>query len=165
MEIIEKEIGQVIELEENVSMFQMPGAMGKNFKELMTFMESKNIKCTDVPYARYVNIDLDSEVNKGFISMVIDMFTRKWHFFSGFSVPEKVEVVGRIKHSFIPKQKYIKAIHKGHYHKVGDTYKKIHSYIKSEGIKVGSESFEFYMNDPHKTKPEDLETVVLMPVV
>jgi effector-binding domain-containing protein len=44
------------------------------------------------------------------------------------------------------------------------TYRRMFAWIKQQGFNAGNESFEFYLNEPGKTKREDLETIVLIPL-
>jgi len=92
------------------------------------------------------------------------MFTKKWNMLIGFPVKEKTEGEGNIKSGSIEKGRFVKAIHRGPYQKVGETYKLMTDYIKKENFKIKNESIEYYLNDPKTTKKEDLETIVLIPI-
>nr|NQU89766.1 GyrI-like domain-containing protein [Bacteroidota bacterium] len=163
-EIITREIGHVVEIEENVPIWKMPKVMGKNFHRIMDYLKTNNAECTDAPYARYLDINWEEQMSKGMIANLVGMFTKKWHFMTGMPSSVKLEGEYGIKPGFIEGQKYVKAIHKGPYQKVGETYKNMYNWIKQQGLTAAPESIEFYMNDPGKVKKEDIETVVLIPV-
>jgi hypothetical protein len=166
IEIIEKELGDVAEIEENIYVWQMPSVMSKNFEILAKYAD---IKCDAEsglsPYARYVGFDWEKELSKGMIANIADMFIKRWHFFTGVQTPLKPGSNGTIRSNRIGKRRYVKALHYGPYHKVGSTYQKMFDWSKERNIVLGNESIEFYLNDPSETEKEKIETMVLIPVV
>lgn len=164
IELIEKEFGNVIEVEEFVPMTKMSSVMGKNFTEIKKYLEKNNIECTEPPYAKYLDIDWDIQMKKGFLANLIEAFTKKWHFKVGFVISNKVEDFEEKKSDFIIKQKYIQTTHLGAYHKVGNTYKRLYAWAKDNDLKLSGVSFEFYLNDPQIVKKDKLETRVLIPI-
>ena len=80
IEVVEKEIGNVIEIEEMIPMWKMPSIMGKDFSLITEYIKTKNIKDTGKPYARYLDIDWEAQMAKGVIANFIEIFTKKWHF-------------------------------------------------------------------------------------
>ena len=164
IEIIEKEIGNVIEIEERVPMWKMPSIMGKDFNLIMESLKAEGIADMDAPYARYLDVDWEAEMAKGPITLFIEVFTRKWHFRAGIPTPKKIENSGNLKSAQIPNRRYIKTIHHGPYHKVGSTYKRMYAWAKKQGLSLGKESMEFYLNDPRETDRKSLETMVLIPL-
>lgn len=167
MEIVEKEIGSVIEIEENIKMMKMPKVMGKNYTDLFDYLRDCNVNKNDttMPYTRYVNIDWDQQTNRSVFGNFIDVFTKKWHFFTGIPATKKLENKDRIKSNSFKNQKYLRTIHFGPYQKVGNTYGEMWKYSVENGLKLKSESFEFYKNDPTTVKKEEIETEVLIPIV
>ncbi len=165
IEIVEVEIGSVVEIEETIQMWKMPSVMGKDYGELFSYLKAEECECDEAPYARYVGIDIAAETSQGFFRMLIDLIFKKWHFFAGVPVLKKLEGQDRIKPAIIEKQKYIQTMHKGPYHKVGDTYKAIYKWSQEQNLELGDQSIEFYLNDPRETDKKDLETRVLVQVV
>ncbi|XPV76400.1 MAG: GyrI-like domain-containing protein [Desulfovibrio sp.] len=164
IEIIEKELGYVLEIEEKIKMFKMPSAMKANFKELYEYVTEKGCECENPPYARYVNINWEEEMTKSKLRVMFEIFTRNWHFMAGVPVPEDLKGQGRMKENVLPMRKYVTGIHKGPYHKVGHSYQKLGEWISKESISVGNESIEIYLNDPRVVSKENLETMLLIPV-
>ncbi len=166
VEIIEKEIGDVAEIEENTYVWKMPSVMSRNFESLADYTDAKCGKGGELsPYARYVGFDWEEELSKGIIANLIGMFFRKWHFFTGVQTAERVNEKGAIKANRIEKRRYLKAVHYGPYQKVGSTYQKMFDWAKEQNIVLGDESIEFYRNDPGEVEKEKIETMVLIPVV
>ncbi len=104
-------------------------------------------------------------MSKGLIANVIGMFTKKWHFQVGIPISRDISSSSPLKCSFIQNTKYIKTIHHGAYHKVGQTYKKMYVWAVEQQLSLGNESIEFYLNNPKEVKKELLETMVLIPIV
>ena len=164
IEIIEREIGTVIEVEENIPMWKMPSTMGRDFNLILEHIEKHGNIRYEIPYARYLEIDWESEMSKGLLTTFIEVFTKKWHFQAGIPVSEEITVSHPLKSGFIKKSQYVKTIHHGAYHKVGKTYKILYSWAVEQQLCLGQESIEFYLNDPREVKKEALETMVLIPV-
>ena len=165
IEIIEKEIGDVIEIEERVPMWKMSSVMAKDFTLILEHLKSRDVDCKEAPYARYLNIDWDLEMKIGAFANFIRIFTKQWHFRVDMPTSTKIEGVNNQIYRKIQNKKYIKTIHYGPYQKVGETYKKMYAWAKSQNLSFENESLEFYLNDPKETSKESLETMVLIPVV
>lgn len=165
VEIIEKDIGYVIEIEENTYVWKMPKVMPKNFCRLSEYAgDNYNHDDNMVVYARYVGFDWEKEFSKSSISKVIDMLFKKWHFFTGIVTTEKIVNNNDIQAKRIEKKKYIKSVHIGPYKDVESTYRQIFEYSKEKNINLDDECLEFYLNDPIEVKESELETIVLIPI-
>lgn len=163
-EIIEKEIGAVIEVEERVAMWRMPSTFGRDYKQIMDYLESQGAECVDAPYARYLDMDWEVELGKGKFSILIDMLMKKWHFQAGMPSSKPLPGEGVLKANILEKKRYCKALHRGPYQKVGGTYKALYDWVKLKGLSLENEAFEFYLNDPRDTDKADLETMILIPI-
>ncbi len=163
-EIIEKEIGPVIEIEERVPMWKIPFVMGRDFQRLLDSMESQGAEAAGVPYARILDVDWESQVAKGMLVNLLEMFTKKWHFKAGIPTSRTLEGGDGITPSICETKRYVQALHRGPYQKVGTTYKAMYAWATSQGLSLEDQSIEFYQNDPCQTKKKDLETIVLIPL-
>jgi effector-binding domain-containing protein len=165
VERIEKAIGPVLEVEEMLPMWKMPKTLAVDYAELSAEIKAQKLDPTGVPFARYVDIDWQAQLEKGVLITLVETFSRNWHFHAGMPVSDLGYVdSGRVKPEIIPKQEYLKAIHRGPYHKVGKTYQAMVEFAKREGLSLAQESFEFYLNDPFEVDKEVLETEVLIPL-
>ena len=164
IEIIEKEIGNVVEIEDKIPMWKMPFVMKKNYKKIMDYIDTYKKDSAGVVYARYLNVDWESLMNKSSFRNFIDIFFQKWHFCAGITTSLKLEDNNNLKSNFIKNKKYVKIIHHGEYYKLSDTYKELYRLSKEQNILLKNESIEIYMNDPKITKKEDLETMILVTV-
>ena len=163
-EIIEKEIGNVVEIEETAPVWKLSKVMGRDFSQLMNYIESQHGEHVDAPFSHYVDVEWDKQLSQGTLGNVFDMVFKKWHFFVGMGVTSQLTPQDNIRPSLLGKRKYVKALHRGPYRKVGQTYMHMFDWIKEQGLTPEPESIEFYMNDPGQTKQDELETVVLVPV-
>ena len=164
IEIIEKEFGKVLEIEELVPMMKMPKVMGIDFTKLVNYANENSLKITEAPYSRYVGIDWEKQVNKGFIGNMLDVFTKKWHFFCGIAVDSEVKLIDNIKMRDMKIKKYLCTLHKGPYQNVGPTYKAMYNWAKENRVELDSECFECYLNDPSQVSKDNLETMIYIAV-
>ncbi len=165
MEIIEKEIGHAIEIEEKARMFKMASVMGRDYKNICEYVNGEIGEDMGIPYARYLSVDWESQMSKNAFANFIEIFTKKWHFQVGIPVGKELTDQLPMKYTFIKQSKYIKKIHLGSYQNLGKTYKKIYIWAKEKNYKFGNESIEFYLNDPNEVEKESLETMILVPIV
>ena len=140
--------------------------MGPAYRAIMDTMAEQNVKCGDenIPYTKYKNIDWEEQNKTGFIAMFKMLFFHKWEMDIGIPCPESVTGSGSIKQKKLEGGKYLRSLHVGPYQKVGETYKKILSFAKSQNLDVKNFSIEFYLNDPKVVPAAQLETEVLVPV-
>lgn len=55
-------------------------------------------------------------------------------------------------------------LHVGPYDQEQDTIDKLHEYISQSGCSVSGKHHELYLSDPHRSKPENLKTIVRYPI-
>ena len=62
----------------------------------------------------------------------------------------------------------VQSLHKGSYENEGDTIENLIAYAKENGFEIDEESgryhHEIYLSDPRKSKPENLKTVIRLPI-
>lgn len=168
MEIVEKTIGNALEIEENVSMMKMSKVMGRDFTDIMDYLKEHECSMGEAPYSRYVDINWEHETADDLLNRVVhfgEMFTKKWHFYCGMSTPNEVEGNDHMMMRHYDAQKYLKAIHMGPYQDVGKVYTEMYKFIKDHNMTAMPEAIEFYMNDPKEVKKSEIETVILVPVM
>ena len=121
--------------------------MGECYGEIMQYLGPKGIQPAGPPFAMYYNMDmsnLDVEI--------------------GFPVAVNAEGNGRVNPGKLPGGKDAVAIHVGPYDKIGETYNRLTAYVKEQGLETLPFSYEFYLNDPGDTPPEELETEIHFPI-
>ena len=55
-------------------------------------------------------------------------------------------------------------VHTGPYEEIESAYMALAEWMNENGYEPTGESYEFYLNDPGTTSPEELQTVLFMPV-
>ena len=121
--------------------------MGACYGEVMQCVASQNVQPAGPPFAIYHNMDmsnLDVEI--------------------GFPVTSKIESSGRVKAGSIPGGKVAVETHVGPYDTIGDAYNRLTAFVKEKGLEVNNFSYEYYLNDPGETPPEELQTEIYFPV-
>lgn len=163
-EIIEKAIGPVIEIEEQTKVMSMPATFGRDYKRIMDYIASQGAEYSDMPYARYLDMDWEKELGKGKLAMFFDVFTKTWHYYAGIPSSKPLPGEGRLKFSDYPKRRYARAVHYGPYQESGKTYKALYQWAGSQGYTLANEAIEFYVNDPSEVSKEEIETIILIPL-
>ena len=163
-EILEKEIGPVVEIEETAKVWQMPKIFGRDYEKINNYLVSNEAKCSGMPYARYVDMDWEKEVNTGPLGNIIAVLFKRWHFFIGIPGSKMLDSSGEYHAQKMKSQKYARALDKGPYKDVGPTYKALYEWASAQDITLQNEAIECYLNDPAGVKPEDIETEIFIPL-
>jgi effector-binding domain-containing protein len=163
-EILEKEIGPVVEIEETVKVWQMPKTFGRDYEKINNYLISNEVECSGMPYARYVDMDWEKEVNRGPLGNIIAVLFKRWHFFIGMPSSKMLDSSGEFHAQDMKSRKYARALHKGPYKDVGPTYKALYEWASAQDITLKNEAIECYLNDPAEVKPEDIETEIFIPL-
>lgn len=163
-EVIEKVIGPAIEIEERISVWCMPATFGRDYKRIAEYLRSQGAECIDMPYARYLDMDWDVELNRGKLATFFSLLTKKWHFFAGMPSSKELTGEGDLKSKVHTSQRYVRGIHRGPYRECGATYKVLFQWAKDQGVTLKNEAIECYVNDPNEVNKADIETVILIPL-
>jgi effector-binding domain-containing protein len=121
--------------------------MGSSYGEIMQTMGSCGAKPAGPPFAMYHNMDmsnLDVEI--------------------GFPVDVKTEGSGRVKAGKLPGGKAAVTLHLGPYEKIEEAYNRLTAFVQEQGLEPESFCYEFYLNDPAETPPEELKTEIYFPL-
>jgi len=121
--------------------------MGAGYGEIVQFMGSAGAQPAGPPFAVYHNMDmsnLDVEI--------------------GFPVAAPTEGGGRIKAGTLPGGKAAVTLHVGPYGKIEEAYNRLTAFVKEQGLEPEAFCYEFYLNDPAETPPEELKTEIYFPV-
>ena len=126
---------------------KLPEVMGICYGEVIEHLGSKGIQPAGPPFAIYYNMDMTN------LDVAI-----------GFPVASEVEGNGRVEVGKIPGGKAAVEMHLGPYDKIGDAYERLSAFVKDEGLEIDTCTYEFYLNDPGETPPEQLQTEIYFPV-
>lgn len=84
----------------------------------------------------------------------------------GFPVAARdtTKAAGAVHAGQTPAGKALKAIHRGAYAGLADTYAKLEAHMRKAGLPLPASAWEVYVSDPDTTPQADLLTEVYMPV-
>jgi effector-binding domain-containing protein len=162
--VVEKTIGPVIEIEECVSVWRMPATFTKDYQRISKYLASQEAECVDMPYARYLEMDWEVELNRGKLASFFSLLTKKWHFFVGMPASKLVPGDAELKSQVLSSQRFVRGVHRGPYQKCGATYKALYEWARDQNLSLKNEAIECYVNDPREVDKADIETVILIPL-
>jgi effector-binding domain-containing protein len=125
------------------SVAEIPAKLEAAYGEVMSAMKTQKLVPVGPPFALYHNDDMDA----------LDIE-------AGMPVPKRAREQGEVHPSVLPAGRYIVARHKGPYDQLERTYNDILAFAKEKGLEPQGLTYEIYLNDPGKKKPEALKTDV-----
>jgi effector-binding domain-containing protein len=164
IERVEKEFGWVIEIEERISMWKIASVMARDYAQIRRYLQRKPGIEMGIPYSRYLDVDWETEMTRERTGKFLRLLTEKRHVQVGIPISTHLESSGLMNSRRIGRRLYIKTMHHGPYHTVGQTYKNMYAWAKEQGETPGNQSIECYLNDPQETEKSRLETMVLIPI-
>lgn len=153
----------VFEVAAEPKMFQIPSALASGYAEAAAAIEGAGAERTGMPYARYIEVDWDT-LNNGALKQFIDIFFKRQKMQIGLKLAAPHKVDGTVFGTQIPAGRYVRTIHRGAYHKVGDTYSRIVAWASDQGIKLADNSIEHYIDDPTEMPKQEVRTEVFVPI-
>jgi effector-binding domain-containing protein len=146
-EIITRAEQHAIALRTRTPVENLPILMGPTYGKIAHYLGEKSLAPAGAPYTAYYNMDmqdLDVEI--------------------GIPVIEPVDGVDDLQATTIPGGKMATCIHKGPYNKIEVAYTALMAFMQSEGLDATGVAYEYYLNDPTETSPEELLTQVFFPL-
>lgn len=137
--------------EGNVADGSMGQAMGEGFGKLQAFAAERGLKLAGAPLAIYHQ--MGEEMTSFDVALPIVAPS------DDFDVGD-----GDIKLGSTYAGEALKAIHKGPYAKLGETYAKVMPYMDAQKLKSSGPPWEVYINDPQTTPEEELVTEIYFPL-
>ena len=163
-EVVEKAIGPVVEIEEYARVWRMPATFARDYKRITDYLATQGAECVDMPYARYLDMDWEVELNRGKLAAFFSLLTKKWHFFAGMPASKPVPGEAELKSQVLSSQRFVRGVHRGPYQKSDATYKALFDWATAQNLSLQNEAIECYVNDPHEVDKADIETVILIPL-
>lgn len=71
----------------------------------------------------------------------------------------------RVKVGLLDEGKVVQIMHVGPYATVAEDIEKMHEYAVEHDYKIYGKHHEIYMNDPRRTKPENVATILRQPII
>ncbi|MFO7634873.1 MAG: GyrI-like domain-containing protein [Caldilinea sp.] len=126
----------------------MAAVIGPIYGRIMAYVGEMGAATTGAPFVAYYNMDmadLDIEV--------------------GFSVDRTLPGRGDLSSGALPAGDYATCMHIGPYDQVGPAYAALTAFVQQQGRTPTGVAYEFYFNSPQDTPPEQLQTLVMFPLV
>lgn len=164
-EIIDKDVEYTLEIQKNIAMWKMPQEIGQGYKAIIDYLKEKGTEPSGIPYVHYLGIDWASIGRKSKLKSILQIFTRKWRLRIGFPVHEKIEGNDYIVAGSIPAGRYIQVLHRGPYEGLETTYRELRDWASQQNLRIANETIEKYRSNPQTVKKQDLETIILVPIV
>lgn len=143
-EKIERKAQPTLFIRTRSSVEGLPDLMGKCYGEIAQYLGKAGVQPAGPPFAAYFNMDMQD----------LDLAV-------GFPVPEGVKGKGEIEAGEIPAGKFAACVHIGPYSAIESAYQALSKWMDEQGLEMGGPAYEFYLNDPENTAPEDLKTQIL----
>ncbi len=137
----------VFSLRTRSSVVALPKTLGKAFVKLEKRLKELGEQPSGAPFVAYYNMNM--------LNLDIEI---------GFPVSKLLESDSEIQTRTIPAGKYAITVHRGPYNKVGPAYAALKKKVKEAGLTATGVAYEYYLNDPGVTKPNDLLTQVVYPI-
>ena len=126
----------------------MAAVIGPLYGRIMAYVSELGAAPTGAPFVAYYNMDmadLDIEV--------------------GFPVDRALPSRGDLAAGVLAAGDYGSCMHIGPYDQVGPAYNALTEFIQQQGRTPTGVAYEFYFNSPQETAPEQLQTLVVFPLV
>jgi effector-binding domain-containing protein len=146
-EIKEQPAQPILSIQTRTPVQMLPQVLGRAFDALMQHLASHGEYPAGAPFVAYYNMDmqdLDLEI--------------------GFPVTHPVEGSGEIESGSIPAGRFGSTLHTGPYPEIGPAYETLTAWLRRQGLEPTGVAYEYYLNDPQATCPEDLQTLVSFPL-
>ncbi len=125
----------------------IPQAFEAAYGKVFAAIKEKRIRPIGPPFALYLNSDMDA--------LKIE---------AGMPVVKSTGATEEVISSVIPGGLCASAIHRGPYDELSRTYDALGAFLSQRGYESTGVSWEYYVNDPAKTKPERLKTRVFFQI-
>jgi len=125
----------------------LPKLLGESYGKIGEYLAELGEQPAGAPFAAYYNMDmqdLDVEI--------------------GFPVAKPLARKGDIQASEVPGGKLGYVLHIGRYSEIAPAYDALTEYVIEQGYEPTGVSYEFYLNDPEETPPEQLKTQIIFPL-
>lgn len=125
----------------------LPDIFESSFASLVAYLEELGEDIAGPPFAIYYNLEMEE--------LDVEM---------GLPVARALPGKGDITSIQIAAESAASTIHTGPYEEIESAYLALAEWMNQNGHEPAGASYEFYLNDPGTTDPEELQTVIFMPL-
>ena len=125
--------------------------MRRDFETLYDFMQENGLSADRIPFAVYEAFDIPRGTTE---------------YIAAIPLEEEMTLPKRWVTGELPGGKGLKTMHKGAYEHLGNAWTTAMQFVRYQKIATAKRpvGYEFYPNDPHRTRREELVTEIYMPL-
>lgn len=153
-----------LEISKTVPLWKIPRTLAQCWHQIKSHMKTEGLEQVKKPYAKFINIDWQEATNANVFTQISQLLFGKQKIAVGIRVDEAKPLNGEITATNISAGDYVKAIHVGGIHNVGESYKQIVKWAENQNIKLQNTSIEIYTHAPGDVKTSEMETILLIPI-
>ena len=146
-QLSDREQQPTLVVRKHASLQQMPQVLGQAWGAIMQYAGRDGLTPAGPPFVAYHNMDmqdLDLEI--------------------GFPFLKSLGGEGEVQAGELPGGKAAECLHTGPYDKIAAAYEALQKWLDENGHTPTGIAYEFYLNDPQTTRPEELQTQVVFPL-
>ena len=163
--IEERKSQPVVEVAVETRLWRIPKVLASCFATARAHIESAGAEVEGMPFARYLEVDWESLRGKGAFGQFLEFLTAKQKMrigmFSSTLVPSEGSAIG----TEIAAGRYVTTFHRGAYHKVADTYRRIFDWAVANDVRLADTSIENYVDDPTEMPTDEVRTRIWIAVL
>jgi effector-binding domain-containing protein len=137
----------ILSIRTRLSVQDLPDVLGESYGKIMQHLAEIGQNPAGAPFVAYYNMDMQD----------LDME-------AGFPVAQALPGKDEIKAGNLPAGMVATCEYTGPYPEMGAAYEELTQWIKDNGYEATGVSYEFYLNDPAQTPPQDLRTRIVFPL-
>lgn len=146
-EVIDRPAQPVLSIRTTTSVGELPRVLGGIYGKVALRLGVLGECPAGPPFAAYYNMNMEALDVEG-----------------GFPVTRMLPGEGDVEAREIPAGMAATCVHVGPYATMPETYEELSAWMASEGHEPTGTVYEFYLNDPGKTPPEELKTEIVFPL-
>jgi effector-binding domain-containing protein len=125
----------------------LPQVLGQAYGTIAQYLGEMGEQPAGPPFVLYHNMDMQA----------LDIE-------AGFVVAKKLAGKGEVQVGEIPAGKIASVLYTGPYDQCGPAYEALAQFVKEGGGEATGAAYEFYLNDPQQTPPQELQTLIVFPI-
>jgi len=146
--IVQREDQPVLSIRTSTSMRDLPETILHALAKVARRLADHGVIPSGPAFVGYFNLDMND--------MAVEI---------GFPIKHPIPEDGEVKVRTIPGGPAGVCLYTGPYQELATAYQQLNSYIEAQGREPTGISYEFYMNDPAVTPPNELETQIIFPLI
>ena len=121
--------------------------LGRTYGAVAQYLGEMGEQPAGPPFVAYYNMDMQN----------LDVQV-------GFACAKKLPGKGEIQAGEIPGGQLASVLHTGPYDQCGLAYEALTQFVQESGRQATGVAYEFYLNDPQQTPPQQLQTLIMFPL-